>query len=220
MATIIYDSARMKQWSNEVIGLIDGTNGGDSIKNCADKFYAQIEVLVQPNVWTGAAAVKNYNDFKATYNTLIDFSNEFGKDFGDAMEKIAKNINSLELANLGSDTSVSSTFGDVTLANLDEMTNQNIAKEIVTYDYDKISAISTELDAIKISLENVKKSLMDKIAKIDNDSDMLWEGNAAGEFKSIILNCVNTNMPDIINGLDRCISNIKTAGENAQAADR
>ena len=154
-----------------------------------------------------------------THNALIRFSNEFGQSFSQAMTDVAKSIADLEIANLGADTTVTSNFGQLNFSQITEMSEANINKEVVTYDYGVISEIGTALSSIKGNLEGVKNTLDSELAKLNSGSG-IWDGNAAEIAKETLTNVLNTNMSQIFEALNTCISNISAAAEAAQMADQ
>ncbi len=214
---LVYEPVAAKNWANKVVECLNG--GPESVKGCSLKFNEQIEKLVQPNVWTGAAAAQNFQNFMDTHNALIRFSNEFGQSFSQAMTDVAKSIADLEIANLGADTTVTSNFGQLNFSQITEMSEANINKEVVTYDYGVISEIGTALSSIKGNLEGVKNTLDSELAKLNSGSG-IWDGNAAETAKETLTNVLNTNMSQIFEALNTCISNISAAAEAAQMADQ
>ncbi len=215
--SLVYEPTAAKNWANAVVECLNG--GPASVKGCSMKFNEQIEKLVQPNVWTGAAAAQNFQNFMDTHNALIHFANEFGSSFSQAMMDVAKSIADLEVANLGADTTVSSNFGQLNYSQITEMSAANINKEVVTYDYGVISEIGSALASIKGNLEDVKTKLDSELSKLNSGSG-IWDGNAAEGAKETLTNVLNTNMSQIFEALNTCISNISAAAEAAQMADQ
>ena len=215
--SLVYEPTAAKNWANTVVECLNG--GSTSVKGCSVKFNEQIEKLVQPNVWTGAAAAQNFQNFMDTHNALIHFANEFGSSFSQAMMDVAKSIADLEVANLGADTTVSSNFGQLNYSQITEMSAANINKEVVTYDYGVISEIGSALASIKGNLEDVKTKLDSELSKLNSGSG-IWDGNAAEGAKETLTNVLNTNMSQIFEALNTCISNISAAAEAAQMADQ
>ena len=215
--SLVYEPTAAKNWANAVVECLNG--GSTSVKGCSVKFNEQIEKLVQPNVWTGAAAAQNFQNFMDTHNALIHFANEFGSSFSQAMMDVAKSIADLEVANLGADTTVSSNFGQLNYSQITEMSAANINKEVVTYDYGVISEIGSALASIKGNLEDVKTKLDSELSKLNSGSG-IWDGNAAEGAKETLTNVLNTNMSQIFEALNTCISNISAAAEAAQMADQ
>ena len=214
---LVYEAGAAKNWANNVIECLNG--GPESVKGCSTKFNEQIEKLVQPNVWTGAAAAQNFQNFMDTHNALIRFANEFGTSFSQAMTDVAKSIADLEISNLGADTTVSSNFGQLNFSQITEMSEVNINKEIVTYDYGVISEIGSALTSIKSNLEGAKSKLDSELAKLNRGAS-IWDGNAAESAKETLTNILNTNMNQIFEALNICINNISAAAEAAQIADQ
>ena len=214
---LVYDPTEVKNWSNAVVDYLDG--GGVSIKGCTNKFNEQMEKLVQPNIWTGAAAAKNFQNFMETHNALIKFTNEFGGAFSSAMTEVAKNVNDLEVGNLGENTNVSATFGSLSYSQLNEMAVKNINQDAVRYDYTAIVGIGSELARIKTSLTEVRSSLVNKINELDSGRE-IWDGGAAAAAREELTSVITKNMEEIEKTLDICIKNIATAGEKAQHADQ
>ena len=75
MAVFAYNPDAAKSWANSVVNYLNG--GSESVSACSRRFSEQIEKLVQPNVWTGAAAAKNYQNFMDTHQAMIKFINSF-----------------------------------------------------------------------------------------------------------------------------------------------
>ena len=217
MAVFAYDPALAKNWANEVVNYLNG--GSESFHECSRKFSEQIEALVQPNVWTGAAAAKNYQNFLETHQAMINFINAFGDAFQNAMNSINQNIASLEVANLGADTNVSTAFGTLSYDQLSALSEENINKEVVRYDYAAIVSIGGVLNNIYTTLQTVNTNLTNKINEL-NSGASIWDGDAAGNARDELSNTLNTNMTKVFENLNICINNIKTAGEAAQVADQ
>ncbi len=217
MSVFAYDPARLKDWAGKVLDYLNGED--NSVKKCSTNFNAQIEVLVQPNVWTGAAAAKNYHDFLTTHEAMINFINEFGAAFENSMNDLNATVSNLEISNLGADTNVAGTFGTLNYDQLSALSEQNINKDITTYDYNSINNISEELNKILVQLEQVKSDLINKINELDN-GDKMWDGDSAAAAKEQLNAVLNPNMSKIFDSLNVCISNIKTASENARAVDK
>lgn len=217
MSVFAYNPGSAKAWADSVVAYLNGEN--NSIYACSKKFDEQIEKLVQPNVWTGSAAAQNYLNFMEMHQSLINFTNSFGAAFGEAMNSVSKNITSLEVSNLGSDTNVSTTFGELTYSQLSELSEENINKEEVRYDYATITSIGSELSKIETLLEEVTGKLKSKIEEL-NSGASIWDGDAAENAKENLLNVVDTNMTTVTESLQICISNISAAAEAAQLADQ
>lgn len=217
MSVFSYDPEKAKSWANNVLNQLNG--GSESISACSKKFNEQTEKLVQPNVWTGPAAVKNYQDFLETHQALVKFVNSFGEAFEQAMNSINASVSNLEVANAGGVTnSISSTFGSLNFEQLNALSQENINKDVVRYDYATISSIGTELKSIYSTLESVNNNLGNKINELNNGSS-IWDGNAAESAKETLSNTLRTNMTKVLEALNICISNIQGAAEAAQQAD-
>lgn len=217
MSVFAYDPSAAKAWANGIVEYLNG--GSESVNACSKKFNEQVEKLVQPNVWTGAAASKNYQNFMEVHNALISFTNSFGEAFEESMNSINTAVANLEIANLGADTNVSSTFGSLTYDQLTALSEQNIDKEVVRYNYDVIISIGEALTSIESTLESVYEGLKNKINILNNGSSV-WDGEGAESSKTNLLNVLDTNMTKIKEGLSVCIKNISEAGKAAQSADR
>ena len=216
MSVFAYDPSAAKNWAEKVVEYLNG--GGDSVSTCSKKFSQQIETLVQPNVWTGSAASKNYQNFMETHTSMINFINSFGSAFQDAMNSVNQSVSGLEVANLGADTNVSSSFGTLTYDQLSALSETNINKEVVRYDYATIVSVGEQLKSIYQTLQRVNEGLKSKINELDSGAS-IWDGDAAGRAKESLTSTLNTNMPKIFDNLNICISNIKEAGEAAKMAD-
>lgn len=216
MSVFAYNPDAVRMWANGVINYVNG--GNDSINGCSRKFSEQIEKLVQPNVWTGAAAAQNYRNFLETHQALITFANSFGNAYQEAMNAINRSVADLEVANLGSDTNVSSTFGTLTYDQMTALSEENINKDVVRYDYATISSIGAALNQILNDLQAVNTNLNNRISELDNGSGM-WDGTAAANAKESLSRTLKTNMDKVVETLNICIKNISSAAEAAQAAD-
>lgn len=217
MSVFAYDPSAVKAWANSVVNYLNG--GTESVGACSKKFSEQIEKLVQPNVWTGAAARQNYQNFLDTHKALVAFINNFGESYETAMNEINKAVGNLEVANLGVDTNVFESFGTLSYSELSALAEQSIGVEVVRYDYATISGIGTVLANIKSTLDSVYEGLKNKIAELNNGASM-WDGDSAESAKTNLTNVLTTNMNKVNEGLDICIKNISEAAEAAQIADR
>ena len=216
MAVFAYNPDAAKSWANSVVNYLNG--GSESVSACSRRFSEQIEKLVQPNVWTGAAAAKNYQNFMDTHQAMIKFINSFGEAFEGAMNSINKSIAELEIANLGADTNVTSKFGSLSYEQISALSMENINKDVVRYDYATIMEIGTALNSIVGDLETIKTGLNNKINELNNGS-AIWDGNAAEAAKESLINTLNNNMKAVLEGLQICIKNINEAASAAQMAD-
>ena len=213
MAIFEYDGKEVNAWANTIIKYLE-----EDVASCSKKFNEQIERLIQPKVWKGAAAARNYHDFMETHNALLTFINSFGTAFQDVMIAVNKGVASLEIANLGKDTNVGSSLS-LNYSQHNALTEENIGKEKEVYDYATIQDIGGNLNHIRVSLNDVYSNMKTKIAEINNGSGF-WEGNAAEKAKDELTTTLTTNMDKVLECLEKCISNITKSGENAQAADR
>lgn len=217
MAVFAYNPVTVSSWSKEVLNKLNGET--ESVNECSKKFNEQIEKLVQPNVWTGAAASQNYQNFMETHQALITFVNKFGMAFEEAMNSVNKSVNELEVANLGRDTNVLETFGTLNYNQISALSEENINKDVVRYDYAAIIDIGNVLNQIKGTLEKVSESLKVKINELDNGTSM-WDGEAAEKSKERLQQTLSTNMQKVFESLNVCISNITAAAKDAEVADR
>ena len=161
MSVFAYNPDSARTWANSVVNYLNG--GGESVSACSKQFNEQVEKLVQPNVWTGSAAAQNYQNFMDTHNALIKFINSFGDSFQEAMNSVNKSVANLETSNLGVDTNVSSAFGNLSYDQLATLSEENVNKSEVRYDYATISSIGSALKNIESSLENIHTGLKSKI---------------------------------------------------------
>lgn len=217
MAVFAYNPVSVSSWSKEVLNKLNGET--ESVNECSKKFNEQIEKLVQPNVWTGAAASQNYQNFMETHQALITFVNKFGMAFEEAMNSVNKSVNELEVANLGRDANVLETFGTLNYNQISALSEENINKEVIRYDYAAIIDIGNVLNQIKGTLEKVSESLKVKINELNNGTSM-WDGEAAEKSKERLQQTLTTNMQKVFESLNVCINNITAAAKDAQAADR
>lgn len=216
MSVFAYNPEAVKSWANSVLNYLNG--GSESISACSKRFSEQIEKLVQPNVWTGAAAAQNYQNFLETHQALVNFVNSFGEAFEQAMNSINQSVANLEISNLGTNTNVSSSFGTLSYDQLTALSQENINKDVVRYDYATISSIGAALNSILSNLEGINTSLNSKINELNNGS-AVWDGSAAESAKESLLNTLKNNMTKVMEALNVCIKNIAAAAEAAQIAD-
>ncbi len=212
MAIFRYDPIRINEWSNKVARYLD-----ENISSCSKEFGQQMDALAQPNVWTGAAAAKNYEDFTATHKALIQFINAFGTSFQEAMNSVNKNVENLEVSNLGGNTNVAGAM-NLSYSNISDYVPEIIRQEAVVYDYARILEIGGSLKSIKERLTEVYGNLEREIMQV-NDGTGLWDGEAAASAHDELLETLTTNMKTVLSNLEICISNISQAAENAQNAD-
>lgn len=218
MSTFSYDPNAAKAWANSILNYLNG--GSESISVCSRKFNEQTEKLVQPNVWTGPAALKNYQDFLETHQALVRFVNSFGEAFEQAMNSINTSVSNLEIANAGGvGNSISSNFGSLSFEQLTNLSQENINKDVVRYDYVTITSIGSALNNIYGTLESVNTSLNNKINELNNGSS-IWDGNAAEKAKETLSETLRSNMSKVLEALNICIKNIQEAAEAAEMADR
>ncbi len=217
MTVFAYNPESAKQWANSVVNFISG--GSDSISAISKQFTDQMEKLVGPHVWTGAAAAQNYKNFLETHQALVTFSNQFGEAFSESMNSINRSVEELEISNLGVNTNVGSTFGSLTFAQLSALSEENINVAEVRYDYNTIISIGTALNQIFTSLESLNTNLTTKINELNNGS-AIWDGTSAENAKQKLFSTLTTNMNKVMENLKICIGNISKAAEAAQVADR
>ncbi len=214
MATFTYEPEQFKSWATAVKNYLNGES--DSIKKITEDFTAQMETLVQPNVWTGPAASQNFENFKDTHNALVQFINNFGDVFTQAMRELNATVQDLETGNLGNAATVNVTLDDYNA--IQNLADQNINVTTVKYDYATISNIGVELNKIATNLENVKSSLDSKLGEVGTSSE-IWGGNKAENSKNDLKTSLENGYRSVKQNLDICISNIKTAAENASSVD-
>ncbi len=214
MAVFKYVPEGMKSWVNQILDDIGGS--GDTLKGASDKFKAQIDALMQPGVWTGSAAKANFDNFVTTHDAFVAFANSFMAEFQSSMTELNTQVGQLETDNLGS---ALDGLGEITKVDLSNFDAKTIDTDYVTYDYATIVSIGEELDSIRENLSVFKSNIDSHLARIGNGTEECWEGNAAASTYETLKSIVDTNMETINTDLNRCISNIKQAGENAQTAD-
>lgn len=217
MSVFAYNPEAAKSWANAVVNYLNG--GAESVEGVSKKFNEQIEKLVQPNVWTGTAALQNYQNFLDTHQALVNFINGFGQTFEEAMNELNKSVAQLETSNLGNASGISSSFGTLTYNQLSALSQENINKDVVRYDYATIQGIGTALNGILSSLTTINERLVSEINKLNNGSS-IWDGNAAESAKESLSTTLKNNMDKVIEALNVCIKNISGAAEAAQAADQ
>lgn len=216
MSIFAYDPTSAKTWGTTIVNYLNG--GAESVEGISKKFNEQIEKLVQPNVWTGPAALQNYQNFLETHQALVNFINGFGTTFESAMNELNKSVAALETSNLGNASNISSNFGTLSYNQLSALSQENINKEIVRYDYATIQGIGTSLNTILNTLTTLNERLISEINKLNNGSG-IWDGNAAENAKQELTGTLKSCMDKVIEALNICIKNIQGAAEAAQIAD-
>lgn len=216
MSVFVYKPEEFNAWAKTVINCLEG--GSESVLSCLKRFNEQLEALVQPNVWTGTAAQANYQDFLTVHNYLVEFTNIFGEDFRNGIKEVSSDIASMEATNLG-DTSTLETFGSLSFDRLQELSATSLNTTDVIYDYAKITEIGGNLNQVRNELETVKGNINREISKLNTDESG-WKGDRSNSAKEYFTQEVNNYMKKVFDALDICISNIKTAAENARVKDQ
>ena len=216
MSVFTYNQANIKAWSTNIMNYLNG--GDSSFETCSRKFTEQIDNLAKPNVWTGAAAQANFNDFLETQKAFKAFADSFGSGYQQAMNALRSNVANLEQSNLGTTASITDSIGDISYTSLSDLSASVITTDHVTYDYNEIVSISNNLSNIKGILDEIYSKLQSEISRIGEGSD-IWGGSGAETSKQNLLDVLSKNMEVVNANLERCISNIKTAADNAQQLD-
>lgn len=211
-----FDPDRVNIWVNDVNTCLNGEE--PSLYRTCMLFNEQLQKLVQPDVWTGSAAARNYQAFVETHNIMVDFINLFSSVFKEKMSYITYELMDMENDKYFYDYSILNMFGVLNYNNLKKLSEQNINKSIIRYDYNTISAIKNALNIIFDDLTEVRKTLEGKL-EVLNDNTGLWDGSAALNAKEDLSNLLKTNMDKIFEHLDTCINNIELALENAKSVD-
>lgn len=221
MAVFTYDAQLVKNWATRLINLFNG--GSESIANCTTKFSNIMNSeLALPDVWTGPAAVKNYNNFIETYNAVAKLFSDFGLEFTEMMKEINQNVASLETANLGDASSISGVLNDLSFEGvkpIDPNGLSNINKEYVRYAMDKIEDAAGKLNETYEEFQSVLQNMLNTISELDSGKG-IFDGNAARASQERLSGVITKNREEINKGLTTCINNIKEAAESARNADR
>lgn len=209
-----YNPDKFKAWANEVMSFIDGASV--SINSCSKLFGGEMEKLVQPGVWSGDAAKKNYELFKQTHDALVKLTNGFSKAFEEGMNGVNASLKSLELTNLGSDTNTAN-YGNLNATQIEEAALLNVATDEVVYDYGKMDSISETLKSINQKLDGVVTDMKKKISSLTTSGAMT--GASANELVSKLNECITTNYDAASESIGKCVANINQASRNARNAD-
>jgi uncharacterized protein YukE len=210
--TFSFDKERIINWSNDISNYLNGST--DSIQSCSLKFSEQLQKLVQPGVWTGAAASKNYMTFVDTHDRFVALINSFGNTYEEQMKKIISRVS--EIDEISVDGTLLKIFGPLNFEQLKTLSSQNINKSIIEYDYDALDSINTTLNSIYGDLLFIKKELTIRLEQL-NDGSSLWDGQAAEVAKNELLTVLNFNMDKVVESLYLCMDNIGQAMDNAKA---
>ena len=211
---IHFNANQFDAWSKGVLNCLDGDS--NSVRSCSKKLAEQIEILVQPGVWSGAALKTNYNNFFNAHKALITFVNTFGDKYKEAMNEVNKSMALLETTNLGVNPDASN-YGNLNYSAIENRIQAvSVNEEDITYDYYKIKEIAGELKKIKNTLDEVFSKMEKKISSL---TDGAMTGKKANDSVSELNLCVKINYKDIADALDICISNIMTSAENAESAN-
>ena len=215
----IFNPAEVRTWAGRVL---NNFNGGDSNTaiGCSKEFGQQLEKLVQPNVWTGDAAKKNYQDFIETNNMMVALINDFGRKFEESLNQAARLVSDMEVANLGADTTVVASYGGLSYEQLSELSQSSFNTDVVRYNYTAISEIHDALTSILRRLDDtVFKNTVDRLNEIGHGTGDIWEGTAAQTANQSLVAFLNKYKEEIDAQFSRCINNINQALQNAQQLD-
>ncbi len=205
-----YDPNGMKTWASKVARYMD-----EEIRECSEKFKAQSDILCQPGVWTGSAAVKNYTDFCNMHKSLINFVNAFGEAFKATMDTANERANQLDTDNLGKGIeNLGLTFSSMNVEDA-----ATIRSDVDIYDYGKIMEVGESLKGINTDLTATFDKITKALQEIAN-GEGLWDGRVASAQRAELENVLNATTPKVLENLQICIDNIANAGANAEAADR
>ncbi len=208
---ITYNPVKFKEWANGVISIVE-----QSINECSKSFNAQMEALVQPGVWSGAAAKENFQRFKDIQDALVKLTNEFGKKFGEAMNSVNETVKDLEVTNLGVNTNATQ-FGKLNFSDIEEAAKQNVETEEVVYSYTKMDSIADELQKINNKLSATVEDLVKEVSKLTTTGAMT--GASAEELVKSLKSCVTENYEPVGEMFNARIKDIKQASDNARNVD-
>ncbi len=209
--TFYYEPNGFENWTRTIVNYLCGGGKSDSVSGISESFKAQMRKLVEKGVWTGTAAKQNYDNFKQTLNSLIQFINSFGTVYAQSMTEFNKKLQQLEQSNLGN--------GSISAANPSYSDMDNLAEELgnqtdITYNYEVITSIGNELNNILNNLETLKGKIDSELDKVGSGSN-IWAGNLASRTKEELKNELSKGYNTIKENLNVCITNIKTAAQNA-----
>ena len=213
MAIFTFDPEGVRVWCNNIIECLNGDF--NSVKCCSKKLDEQLEILIQPNVWTGEAAYENYQKFLETHQSLLNFVNRFGIAFEESMNEISRGVVNLE--SISEDNK--NNFGRLSFSQISELSMLNVKKDVVTYDYVQISNVCFTLKSILLELEAINNNMNKKLDELNNGSG-IWDGEAAENAKQLLSSILKNNMKIVFDNLNCCINNISIAAENAKLVDR
>lgn len=214
--TLAYNPSEFPRWVETINGIMgSGQNKSEtSIGAVRDKMADLLSTLRNPSVWRGPSAVTNLKDFKEALESMVVFINKFGNSFDEATNDFSERISKLETSN-AANISVEST----TYTNIQDIDEKEVQSETVGYDYSQILRIASELSEIKANLLKDNEDINNQLKRIQSPEE-LWNGNLANQHKQDLTNVLNENFPEIIAKLDKCISNINSAAENAKTTDQ
>ena len=215
MSTFTYTPA-VGPWVGKVTNLINGV-GYNSIYDNIKKFEGQMEALLQPGVWTGYAALQNYQNFDSALKAMIEFANLFGGTFVDVMKEITQKVAYLEISNLGADTNINGVLQDQSYVNMPNLAFINATTEYVTYNVEQIEAIDAQLNSIFQNMEQVKAEIINALNELNRGDGELWDGQSAEDAKTSLTIALNNGYTKVSDALMVCINNIKNAAQAARS---
>lgn len=215
MSTFSFNPA-IGKWVGQITEAINNPGTNSVYKNIKD-FETQMGELVQPGVWTGAAAYQNYKNFDEALNAMIQFSNNFGNTFVQAMQEVTKQVANLEVSNLGADTNINGVLQDQTYLNMPNLAFMNATTEYVTYNVEKIDSIDAQLASIRSRLDEVVNHITSIINQLNSGNGELWDGESAQAAKENLSRSLNNGYQAVVAALNVCINNIKSASQAARS---
>lgn len=212
----VFDAERVSEWSNRVLKFINGDS--DSIESLSKKVNTQLEVMTDPEVWSGASAVANYRDMMDTYVLLIQFSNAFADDFKVNIDAARDNAQMIEEANKGVNISIATAFGEVTVNGIPAPVEASIAEDRTVYDKNRIQEVVREFNGIMGTLGQIESVLRARLEELDGKNGW-FEGTFANRLQEESIDNINKYCKPIVENLQKCVDNMQRRINNVIDAD-
>lgn len=213
----VFEADRVSEWANRVLKFVNGDS--DSIEALSKKVNAQMQVMTDPEVWSGASAVANYRDMMDTYVLLIQFANAFAEDFKYNVDAASKNAQMIEEANKGVNITIASEFGEVTVNGIPAPVEAAIAQDRTVYDKNRIQEVVREFNSIMSSLGQIESVLRSRLDEVDGKNGW-FEGVFANRLQEACIENINKYCKPIVENLQKCVDNMQRRISNVIDADQ
>ena len=212
---LVFDATKVPNWTQTIKDILGNgnLNSNNGFSYCRDRIYELFNDLRDPETWRGPAAVANLKDFKDVLNSLISFTNKMNVTFDGITHAFGCKVKEV----MGNLTQTYS--DDVITQQLESFDESNIDSTVVSYNYNKMRDIYNQLLVIKNKLKLAEGDLLEEINKLDSGCG-IWNGNVAYAAKIKLSKEAQTSYDDLINKVDKVISNVGDVITNATMVDK